>query len=230
MQWYILKPAGVKWFFFFLKRVGWSLLSRRLDSWRSILLPITIKSSSPFRVAFKTLIPICLMLLRWFHNTIRLTFCCKVKKKIREIQIKKTDEQNKIYGFAYPVFRYSIEYRIVPARVRKYPSSHEIGPNGYKETNKKKLWKPHSFGYNAMRRIKYHIGYDVMSFNQKAFLPCWIQWQGCRPYNVHSDNRNNFQSGNRICPREVLRTVQIVHLFFLRILLSYRSLLQRLRR
>ena len=50
------------------------------------------------------------MLLRWFHNTIRLTFCCKVKKKIREIQIKKTDEQNKIYGFAYPVFRYSIEY------------------------------------------------------------------------------------------------------------------------
>ena len=85
---------GLNDFSFFLKRVGWSILSRRLDSWRSILLPITIKSSSPFRVAFKTLIPICLMLLRWFHNTIRLTFRCKVKKKIREIQMKK--QMNKI--------------------------------------------------------------------------------------------------------------------------------------
>ena len=81
------------------------------------------------------------MLLRWFHNTIRLTFCYKVKKKIREIQIEKTDEQNKIYGFAYPVFRYSIEYRIVPVRVQKYPSSHEIGPDGYKNKQKKKVMK-----------------------------------------------------------------------------------------
>lgn len=30
----------------------------------------------------------------------------------------------------------------------------------------------YSFGYNAMIKIKYHIGYDVISFNQKAFLPC----------------------------------------------------------
>lgn len=81
------------------------------------------------------------MLLRWFHNTIRLTFCCKVKKKIREIQIEKTDEQNKIYGFAYPIFRYSIEYRIVPARVQKHPSSQEIGPDGYKQTKEKSYEK-----------------------------------------------------------------------------------------
>lgn len=51
--------------------------------------------------------------------------------------MKKTDEQNKIYGFAYPVFRYSIEYRIVPVRVHKHPSSQEIGPDGYKQTKEK---------------------------------------------------------------------------------------------
>ena len=101
---------------------------------------------------------------------------------------------------------------------------------GTKSNKRKKLWKTHSFGYNAMRKIKYHIGYDVISFNQKAFLPCWIQWLGCRPYNVHSDNRNNFQSVNRICPIEVLKTVQIVHLFFLRFLQSYRSSPRRLQR
>ena len=55
--------------------------------------------------------------------------------------MKKTDEQNKIYGFAYPVFRYSIEYRIVPVRVQKHPSSHEIGADGYKNKQKKKVMK-----------------------------------------------------------------------------------------
>lgn len=54
---------------------------------------------------------------------------------------KKNDEQNKIYGFAYTIFRYSIEYRIVPVRVRKHPSVQEIGADGYKNKQKKKVMK-----------------------------------------------------------------------------------------
>lgn len=38
-------------------------------------------------------------------------------------------------------FRYSIEYRIVPARVQKHPSSQEIGADGYKNKQKKKVMK-----------------------------------------------------------------------------------------
>ena len=52
--------------------------------------------------------------------------------------MKKQMNKTKYTNLHIRFFRYSIEYRIVPARVRKHPSSHEIGPNGYKETNKRK--------------------------------------------------------------------------------------------
>lgn len=53
---------------------------------------------------------------------------------------------NKIHKIKYTdlhirFFRYSIEYRIVPARVQKHPSSQEIGADGYKNKQKKKNMK-----------------------------------------------------------------------------------------
>lgn len=59
--------STMKFNFFVELWPGWSLFSRPIFVGWSVLLPITIKSSSPFRDAFKPLIPYD-YLLRWFHS------------------------------------------------------------------------------------------------------------------------------------------------------------------